>query len=412
MQRTSLYILLSGVLVCFASIVYFYGLVLHLPFLVIVLLFLAGCYGIGKWVAGIKTETETGTDTSPNKTHLAIIAIGLFLIATKTLELVQKYGVWDAWAIWNLHANYLQNAATWQNMFQNTLHAHPDYPLLLPNTIAFLNNIFGKGNVIYTAFSFHFAITLLIPLLIYLQLHTRSFILAILALWYFATDDTFIMQGAYQLADVLLGFFYLAACIAVDSIKDDKKMAVVTAFLLGAAMWTKNEGILFTCLFCAFHARTLFSKQNIKYVLSGIALPLLTLLFFKIAYAPANDIVNGQDQSTLAKLTDVSRYKLVYDSFKDTVYQHFYFPACAACLSILVALVRNKMPGMNILLVLACCLCYLLVYIITPIDLEWHLQTSIQRVLMQLMPVTVYASAMYFTGNSIFRFRATFLKGR
>ncbi len=408
MQRTSLYILLSGVLICFASIVYFYGLVLHLPFLVIVLLFLAGGYGIGRWAAGIKTEM----DTSPNRGHIAIIAIGLFLIATKTLELVQKYGVWDAWAIWNLHANYLQNAATWQNMFQNTLHAHPDYPLLLPNTIAFLNNVFGTGNVIYTAFSFHFAITLLIPLLIFLQLHARSFILAILTLWYFATDDTFIIQGAYQLADVLLGFFYLAACIAVDSIKDDKKMVAVTAFLLGAAMWTKNEGIIFSCLFLIFHARTLFSKPHIRYALSGIALPLLTLLFFKIAYAPANDIVNGQDQSTLAKLTDVSRYKLVYDSFKDAIYQYFYFPACAVCLSILVALVRNKMSGMNILLVLACCLCYLLVYIITPIDLEWHLQTSIQRVLMQLMPATVYASAMYFTGDSIFRFRATFLKGR
>lgn len=408
MQRISLYILLSGVLICFASIVYFYGLVLRLPFLVIVLLFLAGGYGISRWAAGIKTET----DTSPNRTHLAIIAIGLFLIAGKTLELAQKHGVWDAWAIWNLHATYLQNAATWQNMFQNTLHAHPDYPLLLPNTIAFLNNVLGTGNVIYTAFCFHFTITLFIPLLIYLQLHARSFILAILTLWYFSTDDTFIMQGAYQLADVLLAFFYLSACIAVDGIKEDKKMAAVTAFLLGAAMWTKNEGILFACLFCAFHARTLFSKQNNRYTLSGIALPLLTLLLFKIAYAPANDIVNGQDQSTFARLTDISRYKLVYHSFRDAIYQYFYFPACAVCLSILVALVRNKMPGMNVLLVLACCLCYLLVYIITPIDLEWHLQTSIQRVLMQLMPMAMYASAMYFTGNSIFRFRATFLQGR
>ncbi|HEY1031263.1 MAG TPA: hypothetical protein VGD89_05785 [Flavipsychrobacter sp.] len=381
---------------------------MRLPFLVIVLLFLAGCYGISRWAAGIKTET----DTSPNRTHLAIIAIGLFLIAGKTLELAQKHGVWDAWAIWNLHAAYLQNAATWQNMFQNILHAHPDYPLLLPNTIAFLNNILGTGNVIYTAFCFHFAITLLIPLLIYLQLHTRSFILAILSLWYFSTDDTFIMQGAYQLADVLLAFFYLSASIAVDGIKEDKKMAAVTAFLLGAAMWTKNEGIPFACLFCAFHARTLFLKQNIRYTLSGIALPLLTLLFFKITYAPANDIVNGQDQSTFARLTDISRYKLVYHSFRDAIYQYFYFPACAVCLSILVALVRNKMPGMNVLLVLACCLCYLLVYIITPIDLEWHLQTSIQRVLMQLMPMAMYASPMYFTGNSIFRFRATFLQGR
>jgi lipopolysaccharide export LptBFGC system permease protein LptF len=55
--------------------------------------------------------------------------------------------------------------------------------------------------------------------------------------------------------------------------------------------------------------------------------------------------------------------------------------------------IEKKLPGKNIIMLLCCLVGYFFVYIMTPLGLEWHLATSIDRVLMQLMPSFIYVLA-------------------
>ena len=43
---------------------------------------------------------------------------------------------------------------------------------------------------------------------------------------------------------------------------------------------------------------------------------------------------------------------------------------------------------------------YFFIYVITPCDLKWHLETSFDRLLHQIMPALIY-SIFYFSGKRI-----------
>jgi hypothetical protein len=47
----------------------------------------------------------------------------------------------------------------------------------------------------------------------------------------------------------------------------------------------------------------------------------------------------------------------------------------------------NKVPLLAVLLIF---LGYLVIYVITPYDLNWHLSTSLDRLILQIFPAVVY----------------------
>jgi hypothetical protein len=214
-----------------------------------------------------------------------------------------------------------------------------------------------------------------------------------------ATNEFYLLQGMHQLADTLLAFFMLCATVCMQHQKDDPRMLVMSAAFLGCCMWTKNEGVILTVIFCIFHYKEFFGKYRLKYNLTGIALPLAVWLIFKLVYAPANDMVAAQGSNTWALVIDTTRYKLIYDSFSSNLNEHFKGLKWCVIIYLMLCIIMRRMPDKKVLMLLCCMLTYLLVYVLSPNDLEWHLFTSLSRLMHQLMPLAMYVFATMLAGD-------------
>ncbi|HLO69603.1 MAG TPA: hypothetical protein VK167_01955 [Flavipsychrobacter sp.] len=408
MQKTSLYIVYYGWLMGCISIAYFAGLMLHLPLALVIGLVLALAFLIYKQTNTIITSSN---DNNISVSY-ALLFMGISMIGQKVVMLSDKYGTWDAWAMWNMHAKYLANPEYWTSLFQNKDFAHTDYPLQLPANIAFYSRIVGIEHLQTVSYCFHLLITVLIPVLIFTETKHRNIIFSAIGLYWLSTNVNHLTISSYQLADSLVGFFTLLAIIAADHIETDKRYAAITTSMLGLCMFTKNEGVLISLLFVAFYFRTLFKKGNIKYTVAGIALPALALLIFKIVYAPHNDIVSAQGADTFSKLTEWNRYDLVLTSFRKHINEYYYAIACMFALHFFLRLLGRKAPDKRMLFVFTVLCAYMVVYVLTPKDLEWHVNTSLNRLVHQMIPATIYTLIMVYSNTFSFRFRSAFAQNQ
>ena len=385
MQSDSKHILYIGLGIGCISILYFLALIPGLPLWITAPVIIAALVFLYRWL-----NKEYQPPVQSSIWRMAILAIALVLVADKADELAEKHGQWDAWAIWNLHARYLADPAYWQNMFQNTEHAHPDYPLAVPATIAFFSRLAG-GFHLLIPYTVHVLVMLCIPVLIYTEMNRKSLLVASLALLMFVTNDMYIIQGVSQMADTMLAFFFLAAFVCFDYARENRQMIIISSAFLGLCMWTKNEGIMLAVVFVLFNARVFMLEW--KRVLYGLGLPLIALLIFKIGYAPATDLVARQSADTLDNITDWGRYQQIYHSWIDTINEHYKTLKYLVVLYILYCMLRRKLPDRRLLVILTCLASYFMIYIFSHQDLEWHLFTSAHRLLHQLMPVVVYIFA-------------------
>lgn len=408
MQKTSLYIVYYGWLMGCISIAYFVGLMLHLPLALVIGLVLALAFLIYKQTSTIVTSSSNNNIS----VSYALLFMGISMIGQKVVMMSDKYGTWDAWAMWNMHAKYLANPEYWATLFQNKDFAHTDYPLLLPANIAFYSRIVGIEQLQTVSYCFHLLITILIPVLIFTETKHRNIIFSAIGIYWLSTNINHLTIASYQLADSLVGFFTLLAIIATDHIESDKRYAAITTSMLGLCMFTKNEGVLISLLFVVFYFRPLFKKDNLKYVVAGIALPALALLIFKIVYAPHNDIVSAQGADTFTKLTDWNRYDLVLTSFRKHINEYYYAIACLFALHFFLRLLSRKAPDKRLSFVLTVLCAYVIVYVLTPKDLEWHVNTSLNRLVHQMIPTTIYALVMVYANTFSFRFRSAFAQNQ
>lgn len=394
MLSDSKHILFIGLGIGCISTLYFLMLVPGLPLFVIAPVIVAALVLLYRWV-----NREYQPPVQNSIWRMAILAIALVMIADNADGLVEKHGQWDAWAIWNLHAHYLADPVYWKNMFQNLDHAHPDYPLALPATIAFFSRLAGGFHMLIP-YTLHVLTMLCIPVFIYTELYRKSLLVASLMLLLFINNDMFITQGVSQMADTMLAFFFLAAFVCFDYATEHRQMVILSSAFLGMCMWTKNEGIMLALVFILFHARVFFLEW--RRTLYGIALPIIALLVFKLGYTPANDLVSRQSAETFNNITDWSRYEQIYRSWMDTINQHYKTLKYLVVLYLFYCLMRRKLPDSRLLLILTCLAGYFMIYIFSYQDLEWHLFTSAHRLLHQLMPALVYVFAHKFAnaGNS------------
>lgn len=387
MNKAGNYILFSGAAAACTSILYFFSLLPGLPFPVTVAAMLALLYLLYRWFP--KAGADEGTRSL---WAYAILALGLYLISSKAIALAAKHGEWDAWAIWNLHAAFLSDTHYWKNMLHNTA-GHPDYPLCMPALLAFFRNLFAGHLPNTLSFTISIWFTLCIPVLIYTSLYRKNMVIAAAALLLIASDDFFIARGVSQYADTLLAFFFLAAFCCIDAAKTDKKYIALCTFMLGCCIWTKNEGIVLAGIFALFYAKTFLKRTHIIQALAGIALPMGAWLVFKLAYAPANDMVQGLGNDTGSLLFAGSRYHMIWDLFKVNLNKNFIYLKTGFYLYLLRCILQKEWPGRQMLLLLCCLLAYFMIYVITPRDLQWQLSTSQDRLMHQLMPAMAYVIA-------------------
>lgn len=342
-----------------------------------------------------------------------IICILLFIIFLVNsllyfivFSLQNPHGQWDAIAMWNLKARFLYlGGMHWRTLFSRLIGwSHSDYPLLLPSFIAncwtVMKTDAASASIAAAAF-----FTLGTGLLIFLSLsHFKGVLQGLVAGLLVLSTPFFMSHGVTQYADIPLGFFFLATLVSFTIADETENNALffclVAGLFTGFAAWTKNEGILFSLV--VIFSRTMqllikptkMSAKKLLYFALGALPVFIMIIFFKHYLAPANDIMRGQNVHTIDRLKDYSRYQLIFEHLRKTVpdfgqwnLKHY---GWLLAIILLFGVQINKNIRLSILfssiILLLTMTGYFFIYVTTPIDLEWHLENSLNRLLIQLYP--------------------------
>jgi hypothetical protein len=337
----------------------------------------------------------------------AVLAVGIFISGS----LYKPHGEWDAWSIWNLRARFLFRAGdSWRDAFSNLIPwSHPDYPLLIPGIVSMswtLTHMESTAAPIATAFLFTFgAVGLLICTLGVLRGKTQSFVAGILLLG----TVSFIQIGSYQYADIPISFYFLASlsllCLQ-DRYPLDSRFTILAGFAAGLGAWTKNEGWLFiVALILArgvaivrYGNRSSLVPQFLR-LAAGLIAPLAVVAFFKLQFAPKNDLLSTSPTDMLKHLIDIGRWITVTVGMVGNLFKigTFLIPIVLV-LALYWYLVRFKVEerdrlslGTVVMAVAFMLAGNFAVYILLPADVEWQVRTSVERLLLQLWPPALLA---------------------
>lgn len=336
---------------------------------------------------------------------ILLLSILYFLM----ISVNNPHGSWDAWAIWNMRARFLfRGGDQWYNAFSNVYAwSHPDYPLLIPANISRIWNYLGNDTVIIPisiAFLFTFlTIAILVSSLSYIQSSKHGLLAGLV----FMGFTKFIQRGATKCADIPFAFYLLATIILIylhdKAKKNDNHYLYIAGMMAGLCTWTKNEGLLMILslliahIFAAIH--TTGWKQyltELKAFIIGLFPIAVLLAYFKIQLVPPNDLVFGQAvHTTMTRLLDLSRYIFVGKSF---VFEFFeivkgriiVLPALFFLFGFSYRKIFKRSNYLSIMVLLLMLSGYFTVYIITPHDLKWHLNTSLERLFLQLLPSVIF----------------------
>lgn len=353
---------------------------------------------------------KTSEELKSRSLHFIFLTLFVFAFITFILSVLRTpHGGWDAWAIWNMRARFISRSAEyWKDAFSNVF-AHPDYPLLVPLSVARIWKEVGhETNIIPAAIAMLFTFSKI--LLIFSSLTIlRSKSQGCLAGLVLLGTPAYIQVGALQLADHPLGFFFASTFILLalhdrSPTKDNNRLLCLAGITTGLSTWTKNEGLLFLVSIIIARSFVIIPTKGwriflhqIGIFLLGVMPILLVVLYFKIVIAPPNDILSLQNLSkTFNHLSDVSRYFQIMKAFLKSSVKFtggiIGVPLLVVYLY-LVGISKEKRYRMSIhtlwitfsLMLLG----YFFVYIITPYNLNWHLETW-PRLLLQLWPSFVF----------------------
>jgi hypothetical protein len=210
-----------------------------------------------------------------------------------------------------------------------------------------------------------------------------------------ASGNQFISQACNQYADLWLAFFALFPLVLLEKTRSEPPgnthIHYFTGFIAATMIWIKNEGMvifLLTILYLLWNFRK--NPAQMSKLLAG-TLPLIaTYVVFKIYLAPPGDLFRGSLPDTLRKIVNPERFFIIAVYLSKVIV--FQFPLL---LLILLFFITSgaKTPSTIIIPVLTFT-AYFAIYLITPYDVEWHLRTSLDRLIMQIYPTMIFLFSM------------------
>jgi hypothetical protein len=402
------------------SIVYFLGLIFfgrpdqRIIFVEILLLIgLLGSFLYRRNKYGVAAGLEGAAQCVRESPLNRILSLGFFIALAASLfamivaAMRGPHGGWDAWAVWNLHARAIYRGGTaWKNIFSPLISwSHPDYPLLLPLSVARGWQYAGiETTMVPAVFSllFSFAtVGLLYASLSTLRSKEQGFLAGVILLG----STSFLMYGSSQLADIPFSLYLLAAIVlivlqnSVSSVSN-YNLLILAGMTIGFASWTKNEGLAAVVVVCLAHLVGTTWFRGWKHYLhqalfffAGLVPILAVIFYFKTQISPPSDLLAAQLQkSTLTLSTDYTRHLLISETVGKHLFNYsgyginitYLLAIYLICIGIAhkhkIALVTSSLVVFLMFVV------FYLVYLTTPYDLAWHLRTSLDRVLLQLWP--------------------------
>jgi 4-amino-4-deoxy-L-arabinose transferase-like glycosyltransferase len=373
-------------------------------------------------------SADRATDTSPGGERATatervgfwlLLAAGVIAAGTVGLRVWQSepYGGWDAWAIWNMRARMLMRwEEAWPAFYAepSLIWSHPDYPLLVPASVARGWTWLGEESARYSV-AVSAAFMLATAGLLGAVLHRLAgFRAAAVGLFLYVATPSILVVAASQYADIPQGFFFLAVLTLFALARSEGRASGLYALMglcMGLAAWTKNEGLLFaavTGVMLVADAARRRAWVTLLPVAAGLLVGLLPVLAFKFFQAPSNELISGAGD-LWGKFFSGERHEIIARAFwRDGLgfggWQ--YSPVALMSVGIVWGLVRGKkdmvcrggtVVAVSLLLTWAG---YYAVYLISPYDLPWHLNTSLGRLYQQLWPAAIFLWCWWVLGDS------------
>lgn len=327
-----------------------------------------------------------------------ILAMGVFLFTMNLAVYALQYphGRPDAWINWNVVARFLYlGGADWQATFLRQWD-HPDYPLFMAVTNA-ITWVFVRRASTWGPIAFHFVISIFTAGLLFALVNwVRGFKQASLAAVLFMSLPFVVNQGMRQYADFLLAHLILAVggLTMLYFQTKETRLAILTGLLIGLGGWAKNEGLAaivgFTAAWILIAWKT--ERPAFQNYILGLAFPLLVIILFKLFLAPSNDLLSAQG-SLFDKILDVSRYAIIFQKAGVMLWNLGNTPVSLIGLIILMAFLAGRSPtrvpgvwavGAVIVMQLTV---YFIIFLLTPNELTWHLNTSLDRLYLHVLPL-------------------------
>jgi hypothetical protein len=363
---------------------------------------------------------QSGAGRASPPSLLLLVAFGVTLVAAvgafASILHQHPHGQWDAWMNWDLRARMIvRGGEAWRAAFSGLFPwSHPDYPILVPSLVsrswiyAGTETMLGPALV---AFTFTFGTIALLVTAIAALRNTNQGLLAGLVL---LSTPFFIVHGTSLYADVPLGFFFLATmvCLALDGryAGATGRFALLAGTAAGLAMWTKNEGTLFTLavggglIFVSATGARSVSGSRLRAFAVGLLPMILLVAGFKIALAPPNDLLSTLGvERTMGRLTDPARYALVLReyvrhtmTFGDNGFGSVVWLLTAYSLGVGSSRLEAARPwAKGAVIAIALLLAgHFLVFVSMADELARLLDSSLDRLLLQLWPSALFVVFM------------------
>lgn len=365
-------------------------------------------------------RTESAPARAPTKVadgrpfSIAVVVVFVATLAIAVLWFVATSGVyphgeWDAWAQWNLRARFFFRGfadGTWRDAFAPVLAwSHADYPMLVPMSVARLW-LYGGTETVAAPIAFGgfmAAATVIVAMLG--AADARGWARGALAGAVILACPSFVRYSAAQCADVALGFYLLCAFVLWSRAADEPRQPVYWVLAGTAAAlagWTKNEGLAGFGLFVlAVACERWWSWRSVRpaaIVLGGAMPVLIVIAIFKLTLAPPSYFTSEQSLArAAANLIDGDRIRLVAEAFAEELWRTGGTIVGVVPLLAAFAVARGIDPQppaaarvalAAVMLLLAV---YAAAYLVTPKDLAWQLQTSLDRLVLHAVPTLAWA---------------------
>src|SRR5262245_28073589 len=255
---------------------------------------------------------------------LLLAASAVAAAAFAAHSIVLPHGEWDAWAMWNLRGRFYFHGFPdrWAAAFSGEiLWSAPDYPLLLPLSIARAWTYIGRDAVaVPIAWAALFTVDVVSTAGVSVA-RVRGATAGMIAAGAILSSPAFVRYAPWQMADVPISFFIIATfafMARAGAGHGQPAWWVLSGVAAGLAVWTKNEGLLFvgTLAVCAI----IFAACRYPVVplaaagwfVLGMAPMLMALAALKYIWAPPNSIVAAQSaQYLITRLSDLERLRIV-----------------------------------------------------------------------------------------------------
>ncbi len=343
-----------------------------------------------------------------------ILLVGVFFVTVLTMLSAvniwwrEPHGAWDAWMMFNRTARFIyRDQQGWLGSFSPQMDPffHADYPLQLGMDIAWVWQVVGQETqrtpIVLSGF-YMLACAGLLGASLNL---TKSLGQASVALLLLLGSPLIGNEGAAQRADLPLAYFFLGTIVLIYLYTYLKKpgLLILAGVMAGLAAWTKNEGSLFVlvtlpALFIAFFRKNPWRVLG-WYVL-GLAFPMLIVLYFKEFIAPPSDVLSNGLTRSIQQALDLSRHIFILKSFGADILSFGGWGVGFIPILVVYALLFKLAPfsgpstglgqslkpaylAIGIILILQA-IGYYGIYLITPYNLQWHVDFSLGRLVFQL----------------------------